>query len=173
MKEHKQRLGILLLALVLALGGLGVGYAHWTDSLYIAGTATTGEYAVAFVDDSCQFFPDEQDENVTCECTFSDKDGDTYPEIMEVDITNGSVYSEYMLHSDIQNYGDIPANIDGVEITFTSPVVIIEDPLEPTIVGTQVDPGDSVTLKLLITIHPTGAGTYNFTVEIKTIPWNQ
>ncbi len=38
------RAGILCLALVLGLGGLGVGYAHWTDTLTIGGTVTTGEW---------------------------------------------------------------------------------------------------------------------------------
>lgn len=38
----KKKFSILLLVMVLALGSLGVGYAAWTDVIYIDGTVTTG-----------------------------------------------------------------------------------------------------------------------------------
>jgi hypothetical protein len=37
-----KRIGVLALALVIALGALGVAYAAWTDSVYIQGTVNTG-----------------------------------------------------------------------------------------------------------------------------------
>jgi len=37
-----KKFGILCLALVIALGALGVGYASWTDTVYINGTVSTG-----------------------------------------------------------------------------------------------------------------------------------
>jgi len=37
-----KRIGLLALALVLALGALGVGYAAWTDTITITGTVNTG-----------------------------------------------------------------------------------------------------------------------------------
>jgi len=37
-----KKIGLLCLALVLALGALGVGFAAWTDTLYIDGTVSTG-----------------------------------------------------------------------------------------------------------------------------------
>jgi hypothetical protein len=37
-----KKIGLLCLALVLALGALGVGYAHWIDTIYIEGTVNTG-----------------------------------------------------------------------------------------------------------------------------------
>lgn len=37
-----KRIGLLSLALVLALGSLGIGYAAWTDTLTISGTVATG-----------------------------------------------------------------------------------------------------------------------------------
>lgn len=38
-----KKIGILCLALVLALGSLGIGYAHWSETLEIAGTVSTGD----------------------------------------------------------------------------------------------------------------------------------
>ena len=37
-----KKIGLLSLALVLALGSLGVGYAAWTDTIYIDGSVSTG-----------------------------------------------------------------------------------------------------------------------------------
>jgi hypothetical protein len=37
-----KKMGLLALALVLALGTLGVAYAAWTDSVYVRGTVNTG-----------------------------------------------------------------------------------------------------------------------------------
>jgi len=43
-----KKIGLLSLALVLALGALGVGYAMWSDTLQIVGDVNTGEVSVIF-----------------------------------------------------------------------------------------------------------------------------
>ncbi len=43
-----KKIGILALALVMALGALGIGYAHWTDTLEIEGDINTGWVDVNF-----------------------------------------------------------------------------------------------------------------------------
>ena len=43
-----KKIGLLSLALVLALGALGVGYAMWSDTLVMKGTISTGEVIVIF-----------------------------------------------------------------------------------------------------------------------------
>lgn len=45
-----KKIGLLSLALVLALGSLGIGFAHWGDQLYVEGTVETGEVLIGFVD---------------------------------------------------------------------------------------------------------------------------
>lgn len=40
------KIGILCLALVLAVGSLGIGYAAWSDTVTIDGTVTTGSWEV-------------------------------------------------------------------------------------------------------------------------------
>ena len=37
-----KRIALISLALVLALGALGLGYAHWSDTIFITGTVNTG-----------------------------------------------------------------------------------------------------------------------------------
>lgn len=50
-----KKIAILCLALVMALGSLGIGYAMWDKTLYIDGTVYTGEvdakFILAFTDD--------------------------------------------------------------------------------------------------------------------------
>jgi hypothetical protein len=41
-----KKIGLLALALVLALGAVGVGYAHWLDTVYINQTVETGDVKV-------------------------------------------------------------------------------------------------------------------------------
>jgi hypothetical protein len=44
-----KKIGLLALALVFALGALGVGYAHWTETLNIKGSVSTGWIDVNFM----------------------------------------------------------------------------------------------------------------------------
>jgi predicted ribosomally synthesized peptide with SipW-like signal peptide len=45
-----KKIGLLALALVLALGALGVGYAMWTDTVTVNGTINTGSIDLAIKD---------------------------------------------------------------------------------------------------------------------------
>jgi hypothetical protein len=174
MKGHKKKLGILLLALVLALGGLGIGYTHWTDSLYIAGTAHIAENDPGFVPGSCEFsqHPDDPDEDddCDCDCIFTDSDGDGDYDTMEATIINVDTFCVYRLYSTIRNDGTLPMRIKNIQVTYDSPVMIAE---EESLVNTVLDPGDEATLKLSIAIGAAMADTYTFSVKITSCPWNQ
>ena len=43
-----RKIVLISLALVLALGGLGVGYAAWTDTVTVSGPISTGEVSIEF-----------------------------------------------------------------------------------------------------------------------------
>lgn len=45
-----KKIGLLCLAVVLALGLVGAGFAYWNETLTIEGQADTGEFSVEFVD---------------------------------------------------------------------------------------------------------------------------
>jgi hypothetical protein len=47
-----KKFGLLCLALVLALGAVGVGYAMWTDTIWIDGTVQTGSVSLGIEADS-------------------------------------------------------------------------------------------------------------------------
>jgi hypothetical protein len=46
----KKKIGLLALALVLALGALGVGYASWSDTIFVSGTVETGSVDLEIID---------------------------------------------------------------------------------------------------------------------------
>ena len=45
-----RRIGLLCLALVISLGALGVGWAHWTDTIIVEGQVNTGYVCLGFED---------------------------------------------------------------------------------------------------------------------------
>jgi hypothetical protein len=47
-----KKFGLLCLAIVLALGALGVGYAAWTDTIFIEGSVQTGSVCISIQDGS-------------------------------------------------------------------------------------------------------------------------
>jgi len=59
-----KKIGLLSLALVLALGALGVGYAMWSDTLVIDGTINTGNVEVIF---ASQYDNDKGAQDDPCE----------------------------------------------------------------------------------------------------------
>ena len=67
-----KKIGLLCLALVLALGALGVGYASWTDSVTIDGSVTTGEVCIMFAD--CDLIDDVQPINTGGDYPTNDPD---------------------------------------------------------------------------------------------------
>lgn len=50
-----KKIGLLALALVLALGSLGVAYAAWTDEVYIQGTVNTGTVDINCIQGTSMF----------------------------------------------------------------------------------------------------------------------
>jgi hypothetical protein len=53
MKSHGAKVGLLLTAVLIALGGVGVGLAAWTSSVYVEADVTTGEVGWRIIDATC------------------------------------------------------------------------------------------------------------------------
>jgi predicted ribosomally synthesized peptide with SipW-like signal peptide len=57
-----KKIGAICLALILALGSLGVGYAMWSDTVVINGTVDTGKLVIGFQEVTSYDFEDEATE---------------------------------------------------------------------------------------------------------------
>jgi len=73
-----KKIGLLALALVLALGALGVGYAAWTDTVTITGNVTTGTVDVVVEDYSNTYVWKTIDDGIYVQHTW-DSDKVPYP----------------------------------------------------------------------------------------------
>jgi len=137
----RRKLGFLCLALVLAMGTLGVGYALWYEDLYIEGTVNTGT-----VDVEWSYGPVWDTE--TKDVSWSDVviDGDT----MYITIYNAYPSIWYHHQFDIHSVGTIPVHftdwvIDRGNLPAGATLQIWEDSSNPgggPITDAQLHEGD-------------------------------
>jgi hypothetical protein len=128
-----KKIAIISLVLVLALGSLGVGYAHWTDQLYVENTVHGGTVAIvwdadeepylAWEDNESTFNPPKEvadgyhwyDDPMYWYCDpHTNKCG---PEYAFVEVYNA--YPGYEIHFTtlvVHNIGTVPVHIRGLDI---------------------------------------------------------
>jgi predicted ribosomally synthesized peptide with SipW-like signal peptide len=87
-----KKIGLFVLAIVLAIGALGVGYAAWTDTIHINGTVNTGD-----LDINAEYFSGTE--------VWKDVDADTAFERFWVEDADGVVMWESMARpTDFEKY---------------------------------------------------------------------
>lgn len=132
-----KRVGLISLALVLALGGLGVGYAAWTDTLYVSGTVTAGEVDWEIVPGTQTQKTDDPDWNCfwdleTGTRQLVDKDVATttveievapHPHLMTVTLDNAYPYYYEHIAFVVHGLGSIPLRIWKVDFLVDGTVV--------------------------------------------------
>lgn len=148
-------------ALMVALAMTGVGFACWSQTIYIEGSVETGEVCVGFVDTDCYDVEDKEVGDVSCDLEdwkcYTEEHGDAY-ETLEITLSN--VYPSYLAYCDITivNCGTIPVNLVDFDIDAVSdPDGLldfvdwwIEDYSWPDC--PQIDPCDEVTVTIGIHI---------------------
>jgi len=153
-----KKFGLLCLAIVLALGTLGIGYALWYDVLYIEGTVDTGELDWEFycgsiingdpcdpatIDKQCgdNFMnptAESTGKDVGCTeviCVDSDLDGD----IDTLEVTLNNTYPGYYVHIawKVHNNGTIPLKFE--KATISSGTTVYEFTAIPCLVNFDCD----------------------------------
>ena len=130
-----KKVRFLALAMVVALGLMGAGYAYWTDTLTINNTVTTGEFNVEFSyleGETPAVFGLER--NTPGYDQNKDLSGETWyaseyvngltatlsNENKQVDVTVGNLYpgSKGKLKTIVENTGTIPVVFDYAEVTY-------------------------------------------------------
>lgn len=131
-----KKIGLICLAVVLALGGLGLGYAHWSDQLYINADVEAGSLTLAFdfvEPPSCQegyynaagqiVWGEYLDKEVgSCDAWYEDYVEDVHTlkpgyKRLVIEVTNA--YPQYRVHTTfkLHNIGTIPLDITEYIIT--------------------------------------------------------
>jgi hypothetical protein len=198
-----KKIGIISLALVLALGSLGIAYAHWSDQLFIEGTVHGGELMVGFTEVFCEEMhgdppvPGEYlDKDVgDCDveyvdyrvCSHTGKDG--YGGAI---VTITDAYPCYEVHITfvVDNLGTIPAIFEGVTISDPTDELTYNPDLEALVdadgveiinfdfvnlIGMQLEPCHDT--KAEVDLHfkqdAEECHTYSFRVDIDAIQYNK
>jgi predicted ribosomally synthesized peptide with SipW-like signal peptide len=118
MKSTKFIAGALVAGMMLT----GAGYAYWTDQVSISNTVSTGEMKVEFDEDflGSEIFPLQLDADTAGENYIESEISQT-AKTLSVNIGNMYPGSMSLLASKVENKGSIPAVLDDVDVTFSTP----------------------------------------------------
>lgn len=153
-----KKIGLMSLAIVLALGSLGVGYALWSQQLTITGDTNTGSLSVGFV----EFYGEERHEDPVGSGIFwtgevEDKDvgkftctmADPYTDPLSgklvyltgiVKIENAYPCYWLGINFSIKNSGTIPVIFDQIVITDPKGILMwVPEVTDPAELGSLVD----------------------------------
>lgn len=160
-----KKIGLLMLALVLALGTMGAVLARSTETLWINGTADTGSLGVEFTLRNQVWSP----EGVTVSVRYAgdDGDGERDRDIAIITIDNAYPSAVSFIRLQIHNSGTTPLHIAEVIITVDgSPELDVWVREDPT--STILYPRDTTTIT--IGVHVTDdaleEASYDFIVEV-------
>ncbi len=158
-----RKIGLLALALVLALGTMGVGLAWWSDTLFIEGSIETGTLSAEFAGNECT-----ADDAIEVQCV---TDGKT------ATITIGNMYPSGTATCSLTlaNTGSIPAKIGSI--------VVDPDPAALDIDVEGIDEGTTIipiegSVDVTVSVHGVPgelveSASYAFTVTIGVIQFNE
>ncbi len=142
-----KKIGILVLALVMALGALGVGYAQWTQNLNVTANVNTGNFRVILQD----FSPDGDSAGTTATYSIAHTDS-------SLTINVGNVYPGYdqTFNYKVANWSSIPVSVVPTEDTTGVPVWATVTLVSPTGVFDPLAAGVPTTQDGSVQIQITG-----------------
>jgi predicted ribosomally synthesized peptide with SipW-like signal peptide len=108
-RKNMKKTGLLVLALVLALGALGIGYAAWSQTLTVNGNVSTGTYIVKVSAPSAS-----PTDNTKTAWLSTANAGDAS---FDVTVHNGYPGFTGTVSFDITSTGTVPAKLTDVRLT--------------------------------------------------------
>jgi hypothetical protein len=170
------RIGILAMALLLALGAMGTAYGAWVDEIYIEGTLSTSDINAGLSCGNCW----EEVDSVVINVPDTDIDCSGGSMTLTIDITNAQFNADpalnphYYCNFTVSNAaGSLPIKIESMDITdpYTGVSAVIEDLAD----GDVIDPGATATGK--VHIHLTSAASaganLTYTLDVSVERWNE
>jgi hypothetical protein len=172
-----------IIPIIMVLAIIAGAVAMWYDTLKINATIETGKVKVKFSDWGCSdngpdpqaegFYNTEEKDVATCgiDVEVEDEEGNA----VKLLVTLGNAYPGYSVSVTliIDNIGTIPVkllsyDIEGVDEDALSVSLSVPE-------DTQIDPGDSSTYTLHITVLQDAEenSTYTFEVELVFAQWNE
>ena len=158
-------LTILAIAIIL----VGSSYAMWYKVLTINGTINTGYVDAVFTNVSS--YDNEPQIKDVSNVTFSLSEDS---EVLTISLNNAYPCINYTVEFDILNSGTIPVIITAVNgIPSSEPYQVMGNLTD--VVGLQLEPGDTVHVKMVIHLSNDALqdSTYTFSITIQAVQWNE
>jgi len=179
-----KKIGLLVLALVFALGSLGVGYAMWDKTLEVTGTVNTGEVNAIFTTATCNdtgIDPGYLMDGTTPK----DKDVGSCSvvgagtQLLTITVENGYPCYECDIDFTVDNTGSIPVKIQTLGLVGVPPEITVT--WTGLAVGDQIGPAGSIDDELPGDLHihveqiadELQTGVYTFSASIYLVQWNE
>jgi hypothetical protein len=198
-----KKIAIIALALVLALGTIGVGYALWFENLYIEGTVDSGELDWEFadpvpgggwvppvlhhddngLDPLIPGYDDYQKDVAWKEWEFFDTDGDGDYDTLEVEIHNAypGYWNNMSVH--VHNNGTIPLHyeyvlLNGQEFPIGQDITLYDGAIAlwwGDRPGDQIHPCEGTELSFYVgVLQPAEQNAeYTFTITLGAVQYNE
>lgn len=152
-----RKIGLLLIALMIALGATGVVFSGWTDTVYITGTAEVG-FGEMWL--GCSNNPP-----VYC---------DAYGMKLDITVTatpeTPTPAGSYSCNFDMGNSGSLPLKIQSIDVSDDLPA---GTHVSITVEDTQIDPGDVASGVVNIILDEAITEEFDFTVTFNIVLWNK
>lgn len=173
------KVGILFLVLTLALGSMGAAFAHWSGSLDITGSVTTGTFDAALTQDVNLMDDEPGTEEATGaysgfrdqtklqdighgNCVLSDADGDGVMDTITVTVTNAYPCYDTWNGFDVHCVGTVPIKvwytIDTQPAAGTVTVEVVADPGHPDNGTTVRDISSATSAGTAVKLHDCETG---------------
>jgi len=175
-KGESFKIVILGVAMLIALGLMGVGYAAWVGTVTISSTVEPGIIVAELDPFNYYCFTDPPEVGgISCGVVGSTVANDR----LEITITEavykiGEVQVHYYCDYNILNTGTVPVKIQDIAIAGLPATGGVE--VDPGVAaGEQIDPGQSLPFTAHVWLTNTNSEGQDFTVTITFtfVPWNQ
>ena len=163
-----KKITLLALALVLALGTMGVGYALWSETIYIQGTVNTGTLDA---DWSIETYYDDEIDGKDVSSVYAYISGNT----LYVEVTGAYPCINYYVFFDVYNDGTIPFHVCQMVCTGPGQFPGTCTITQPTPI--QVHPGDhaygTIVIHLDNAYDPQELTRYTFSCDLTAVQYNE
>ena len=160
------KIGMLAMAMVLALGAMGVAYGAWIDEVTITGSLSTSSINASLTCDSCWEEPVTDGTYISC--------SEGAPMTLNLHVEDALEGVDYYCTFIVSNAtGSLPIKIAAMDITDSYDGVTEVIELLP--VGTVIDPGNSVTgqVHIYLTTDDSAGEDIDVALQVSVVRWNE
>jgi hypothetical protein len=161
------KIGILAIALIVALGVMGAAYGAWVDEIYIEGSLSTSGVDATLACSTCWEEPDTAETGIICSAGGS-------PMTLNIEVYDAMEEVDYYCNFIVTNTSStLPIKIANMSLTDSYPGVV--EAIELVSVGDVIDPGLSVTGRVHIYLTSADSAGEDIAVAlaVSVVRWNE